>query len=214
MPRMTATSTSSRPIAIVPMPSHMGSPVRIVRPTPVRAKTRPMSAATSSRSTTGSSGCFACRTNWIQFCEPRTWFDSFTAVRSENDSSPIAMTSTRIGSHGTSSGCGWVSFSTPSYSEKTPPTENRMIDTTNAYTYRSRPYPNGWSASAFLRALRPPSSSSSWLPESASECTPSASIELEPEKNHAMNFVIAIPRFARNAAMIAFVPPDALMSRF
>ena len=29
-----------------------------------------------------------------------------------------------------------------------------------------------------------------------------------------MNFVIAIPALARNAAMIALVPPDALMERF
>ena len=69
-------------------------PVMIVRPTPMRAKTRPMSAAMSSSSTTGSSGCLAWRTNATQLCLPRTWFDSCTAVRSENDSSTIAMMST------------------------------------------------------------------------------------------------------------------------
>ncbi len=34
---------------------------------------------------------------------------------------------------------------------------------------------------------------------------------LEPEKTKAMNLVTAMPVFARKAAMIAFVPPDALM---
>jgi hypothetical protein len=51
------------------------------------------------------------------------------------------------------------------------------------------------------------------LPVSASECTPSASIELDPENANAMNFVTAIPRFARSAAIIALFPPDALMGQ-
>ena len=50
------------------------------------------------------------------------------------------------------------------------------------------------------------------MPESASECTPSASIDDEPEKAQAMNFVSAMPRLAAKAATIALVPPDALMS--
>ena len=99
---------------MVPMPSQIGSPVMIVRPTPMSANTRPISAAMSSSSTTGSSGCLAWRTKETQLCLPRTWFDSLTAVRSENDSSTIAMSSTTIGSHGTSSGCGWLSLSMPS----------------------------------------------------------------------------------------------------
>ena len=35
---------------------------------------------------------------------------------------------------------------------------------------------------------------------------------LEPEKRNAMNFVIAMPVFAEKAAMMALVPPDALMN--
>jgi hypothetical protein len=46
-----------------------------------------------------------------------------------------------------------------------------------------------------------------WLPESASEWTPSASIDDDPEKAQAMNFVTAMPRFALSAAMIALLPP-------
>ena len=61
-----------------------------------------------------------------------------------------------------------------------------------------------------LRRRRPPRSSSTWLPVSATECTASASIEADPETAHAMNLVIAIPRFASIAAMIALVPPSAL----
>jgi len=50
------------------------------------------------------------------------------------------------------------------------------------------------------------------LPESARECTPSASIEEDPENAQAMNFVTAMPRFAPSAAMIALLPPEVLMS--
>ena len=50
-----------------------------------------------------------------------------------------------------------------------------------------------------------------WLPESASECTPSASIDDEPLKTNATNFATAIARLAPSAATIALVPPDALM---
>ena len=60
-------------------------------------------------------------------------------------------------------------------------------------------------------ARLPPISSSTWLPESASECTDSASIEDEPDNRNAMNFVTAMPRLASSAAMIALVPPEVLM---
>ena len=114
MPSTMATSTSRVPIISVPIASNSGLPVITVRPTARNAKTRPRRAATSSSSTTGSSGAFAWRTNWTQLCLPRTRFDSLTAVRSENDSSTIAIESTRIGSHATSSSCGCCSLSMPS----------------------------------------------------------------------------------------------------
>jgi hypothetical protein len=88
--------------------------VRIVAPTPSSASVRPVSAAKSSSSTTGSSGAFAWRMNATQPCLPRTWFDSLTAVRKEMPSSTIAMTSTRIGSQAFSSSCGFWIFSSPS----------------------------------------------------------------------------------------------------
>jgi hypothetical protein len=40
---------------------------------------------------------------------------------------------------------------------------------------------------------------------------PSANIDAEPEKAAAMNFVIAMPMLASNAAMIALVEPSVLM---
>ncbi len=66
-----------------------------------RASTRPMRAAESSSSTTGSSGDLACLTNFTQdWPRVREWFDSFTAVRRENDSSMIEMSSTTMGMPG------------------------------------------------------------------------------------------------------------------
>src|SRR3954451_9186228 len=56
--------------------------------------------------------------------------------------------------------------------------------------------------------------SSSWFAESASEWTPSASIDADPEKNAATNLVTAMPRLAPRAATMALVPPDALMLSF
>ena len=66
----TATATSSAPMAQVPMPSHTASPVSSASPTPASANTRPMRAATSSSSTTGSSGFFACRMKPTQLSPP------------------------------------------------------------------------------------------------------------------------------------------------
>src|SRR5919112_1980412 len=64
--------------------------------------------------------------------------------------------------------------------------------------YRSRPYPNGWSGVAARAARLPPTSSSTWLPESATEWIASASIEDAPVTRNAMNFAVAV--LARAAA--------------
>ncbi|GGF11044.1 hypothetical protein GCM10011399_01060 [Subtercola lobariae] len=48
------------------------------------------------------------------------------------------------------------------------------------------------------------------MPESASECTLSASIDDEPEMMKAMNLMMAIPTFAPSAARIALLPPEVL----
>src|SRR3954454_15190187 len=53
-------------------------------------------------------------------------------------------------------------------------------------------------------------SSSSWLPESATEWIDSASIELDWVSRNATNFVRAMPRLAASAARMARVPPSAL----
>ena len=60
-------------------------------------------------------------------------------------------------------------------------------------------------------AFLPPSSSRPWLPESASEWTPSASIDDEPLNRNATNLAAAMARLALSAATMALVPPDALM---
>ena len=53
----------------------------------------------------------------------------------------------------------------------------------------------------------PPSMSRPWLPVSASEWIASASIDAAPVSANATNLLSAIPRFARNAAMIARLEP-------
>src|SRR5258705_1398394 len=76
--------------------------------------------------------------------------------------------------------------------------------------YRSRPYPNGCCSVASRRDRLPPSSSSPWLPESATEWIDSASIDEEPVSANAANLVTAMPMFAPSAATIALVPPAVL----
>src|SRR5665647_1218286 len=65
--------------------------------------------------------------------------------------------------------------------------------------YRSRPKPNGCAGFAARRARRPPISSRAWLAESATECTDSASTELDPVSRNATNLVTAIPMLALSA---------------
>ena len=79
--RMTAMTPSSTPIATVPMPSHTGSPVSIVSPTPASASTRPINAPVSSSSTTGSSGLRDVRMKRHQLTDPLSGRDSTIAVR-------------------------------------------------------------------------------------------------------------------------------------
>jgi hypothetical protein len=90
--------------------------------TPMSANARPVSAPKSSSSTTGNSGDFVRRMNASQVAPRRDGSDSRTAVRSENDSSPIAMTRTAKAQIGDSMSCGCRSFCHPSYRAKTPPT--------------------------------------------------------------------------------------------
>src|SRR5262245_46571283 len=51
-----------------------------------------------------------------------------------------------------------------------------------------------------------------WLPVSATEWIASASIDAEPVNTKAANLLSAIPRFARNAAMIARREPSCIES--
>ena len=60
-------------------------------------------------------------------------------------------------------------------------------------------------------ARLPPISSSTWFPESASECTDSASIEDEPRKQERDELRDRDPEVRASAARIALVPPDVLI---
>lgn len=70
-----------------------------------------MSAPKSSSRTTGSSGAFARRTNWVQESEPRVSLDSLIAVRKEKLSAMIAKTRTPTGQYQASIACGCLIFS-------------------------------------------------------------------------------------------------------
>jgi hypothetical protein len=59
----------------------------------------------------------------------------------------------------------------------------------------------------------PPTSSSPWLLESATEWIASASIDDDPVSRKATNFVTAIPMFAAKAVTTALVLPSALTAR-
>src|SRR5215212_2903687 len=79
----------------------------------------------------------------------------------------------------------------------------------NAQKYRSVPKPNGcWSVGALRLRFRP-RNNKPWFPVSATEWIDSASIDAEPVTAKAKNLEIAIPRLARNAAMIALRVPSA-----
>ncbi|SKV42150.1 Uncharacterised protein [Mycobacteroides abscessus subsp. abscessus] len=72
---------SSTPMATVPIPSHTGSPVTTVMPTPNNAKASPNNAPVSSSSTTGNSGLREFRMNCHQLAPPFSGLDSTNAVR-------------------------------------------------------------------------------------------------------------------------------------
>src|SRR5579875_1780253 len=199
----TATAPRSAPIAREPAPSQRPSPVTVVTTSAMTAKASPVSAARSSSSTAGSSGAFACLMNARQLARPRVAFDSLMAVRNENASSPTATPSTTKPTTGDARRSGCAIRWTPSYTENTAPATNSTTATTNAYTYRSAPNPN-WCSSVSPRLARlRPMISRTWLPESATEWTDSASSDAEPVTANAANFVAAMPRFAASAASTA-----------
>ena len=162
----------------------------------------PMSAAKSSSSTTGSSGAFARRMNWTQERCRGPCCDSWMAVRKEKLSSTIAKPSTTSGTHH-----HWPSSSpmSPVVLMDLVPLVVRLVEgeqTTDAEQHDRddeavdvalAAVAEGVLGVASLRAWRPPSSSSSWLPESATEWIASASIDDDPVSANATNLVIAMP---------------------
>jgi Ca-activated chloride channel family protein len=124
-----ATATSSAPIATLPAPSQRELPVACAMRMPANASERPMSAAKSSRITTGKSELFVLRMNRHHDSPSgRTAFASFRAVRSEKPSMTAAPSSTMTAHHRSSSSCGLRNLSIPSKIENTPP----RLKSTNA----------------------------------------------------------------------------------
>jgi len=124
-------------------------------------------------------------------------------VRNEKPSRTIDTTRITTATAAESSGCGCLSFSTPSNSANSPPRAKRSIETTNAQKYRSRPYPNGCARVAARLARWSPRSKRPWFPVSATEWTPSASIAEDPVTKNPTNFATAIPPLAISAATTA-----------
>jgi hypothetical protein len=85
-----------------------------------------------------------------------------------------------------------------------PPTLNSRIATRNDQKYSARPQPSGNSSEGGRLAWRIPSNSRPWLPQSASECTASASIAPEPVSSAANDLAMKIAKFAPSASRIAF----------
>ena len=137
--------------------------------------------------------------------------DSFTAVRNDQPSNAMATSRMPMAQPADSSSWGWRSFSMPSYRANAEPRVNSTIDTTKAQKKRSRPKPNGCWRVATRAARRPPTSSRTWLPVSATEWMLSASIELDPVNRKPANLATAIPRLAMSAAMMARVDPPVDM---
>ena len=76
-PSLNATTTSSTPIAMDPIPFHMFDPVSWVSPTPRAAKTRPTTAALSSNRATltvmsGLVLTWSSTSSWLSLASPRT----------------------------------------------------------------------------------------------------------------------------------------------
>ncbi|MCW0415589.1 hypothetical protein NB689_001343 [Xanthomonas sacchari] len=88
----------------------------------------------------------------------------------------------------------------PSYSDTPAPSANTNRATMKLQKYSSRPWPNGWVASAGRAARRSPYSSNSSLTVSTSECTPSLSIAELPESPAATNLAMAMARLPASAA--------------
>jgi len=84
-----------------------------------------------------------------------------------------------------------------------PPTVNSRIATRNDQKYSARPQPSGNSSEGGRSAWRRPSSSKPWLPQSASECTASASIAPEPVTIAAASLLTKMAKLAPSAKKIA-----------
>ncbi len=112
--RTAATQPSSSPIAMDPAPSHRPSSVTVDKITAHNAKPRPIRAAKSSSSTTGSSGALARLMKAPHLTRPRDSFDWLMAVRNEKASRPIATPRTMNATTGETTFSGCVNRLTPS----------------------------------------------------------------------------------------------------
>ena len=211
--RAPARCTISRmPMHRVPMPSQTPSSVARARPTPTSARTRPMRAPKSSSRTTGSSGALARRMN----CDPGQVAAQVVGLldggaegealgddREDQDADrPVPVLD---GVRVPDLLVALVEREHAADGEQDDGDEE-AVDVAFAAVAEGV-FGGGLRAWPSCRRA----SSRPWLPESASECTPSASIEEEPLKAKATNLLTAMARLAPSAATIALVPPDALM---
>jgi hypothetical protein len=104
-------------------------------------------------------------------------------------------------------GCGFRSRCTPWKIDTPAPSANTSSATMKLQKYSSRPYPAGWSRSAFFFATRIPYSSRSSLPVSTHECTASLSIAELPVNAAAPVLVTATSTLPTNAAQTAVREP-------
>ena len=204
-----------RPMNSVPTASKTPLPVIAVRPTPKSAKTRPMRAATSSSSTTGSSGALARRMNG----HPAVLAAHVVAL-ADGGAQRERLEHDRDQQHddrrpsSCSSGCGcWSLLEALVDREDAADREQDDRDDEGVDVALAAVAERMLGVRLAL-GLRPPSSRSSWLPAVGERVHALGEHRRRnPRGPHAMNLVMAIPMLARKAAMIALFPPDALMEQ-
>ena len=132
--RTIAMTTSRTPMPMLPIASKRGSSVTFDSTTPTSAMTRPISAPTSSSSTTGKLGALgpADELDPRRAAAPSPALASRTAVRSDMPSNTTATRRIATAMPRDSTSCGCRSLSTPSYSAKRPPAVKSTTDTTKA----------------------------------------------------------------------------------
>ena len=208
--RTMAMTTSRAPMAIEPTASHRGLPVISAIVRPMSAKNSPSSAPESSSSTTGSSGAFVVWMNRHQRLaaalavaglvhrgaqRPRLQHDG-DAEDDERDDRALHLV--RVDQ---------LLDALVEREQAAEAEQHERDDERPEVALRSVAERMGGVGLALGRdATR--TSAGAWLPVSASECIASASRPAEPVMTKPTSLATAMPRLARNAAMIALRLPS------